>query len=376
MSSLEHFAAAKLRSLAERALKRELSDSVRGVDAMVERKGRRLVSFACNDYLNLATHPLIIDAAVAAARRYGVGAGASRAVTGNHPLYGELEARLATLKGSAAAVVFGSGYLANTGIIPALMSTGDVIFVDELSHACTWSGCDLSGAKVVPFAHNDMHSLAEALRRERGLHRHAMICSECVFSMDGDRAPLGDIVRLADAHDAWTLTDDAHGLGVVPTDPDGAAVPLQMGTLSKAAGGYGGYLCASADVVALVRNRARSYVYTTGLPPATVAGAIAALDFMRANPAHCALPLIKARRFTLAAGLPAAASPIVPVIIGDAAATLEESQRLLDAGYLVAAIRPPTVPRGTARLRLAFSAAHRDEDVDRLAALIRGRANP
>ena len=270
-------------------------------------------------------------------------------------------------------MVFGSGYLANSGIIPALLSRGDIILADELSHACTWAGCKLSGARVVPFAHNDVEALAELLRRERALHRHALICTETVFSMDGDRAPLGDIVRLAAAHDAWTMTDDAHGLGVVPPDPHAGAIALQMGTLSKAAGGYGGYLCAGADVVALVRNRARSFIYTTGLPPASVASAIAALEFMQAEPGYCALPLAKARRFTAAAGLPPAMSPIVPVIIGDAAAALEESQRLADAGYLVAAIRPPTVPDGTARLRVAFSAAHRDEDVDRLAGLIRTR---
>jgi 8-amino-7-oxononanoate synthase len=373
LESLERFAADKLAALTARALKRELSETWRAPDAVIERQGRRLVSFSCNDYLNLSNHPQIIAAAVQAAARYGVGAAASRAVTGNHPLYAALEAKLAALKGSASAVVFGSGYLANSGIIPALMGEGDVIFPDRLSHACAWAGCTLSGATVIPFAHNDMDSLAALLQDERRRYRHAMIWTETVFSMDGDCAPLGDVARLAQAYDAWVMTDDAHGLGVVPPDEHAKAIPLQMGTLSKAVGGYGGYLCGSADVVSLIRNRARSFVYTTGLPPATVAAASAALDFMQANPAHCALPLAKARRFTAAVGLPAATSPIVPVIIGDSAAAMAESKRLADAGFLVAAIRPPTVPEGTARLRIAFSAAHRDEDVDALAECLRGR---
>jgi 8-amino-7-oxononanoate synthase len=372
LESLERFAADKLASLAARGLKRELSETLRSRDAIALRGLERLVSFSCNDYLNLATHPQIIAAAVAAAKRFGVGAAASRAVTGNHPLYAALESRLAALKGTTGAVVFGSGYLVNSGVIPALMGPGDVIFPDRLSHACAYAGCTLSGARIVPYEHNDMASLAALLHQERRHHRHAMIWTETVFSMDGDRAPLGDIVRLAQAHDAWAMTDDAHGLGVVVPHEQAKAVPLQMGTLSKAAGGYGGYLCATAEVVALIRNRARSFVYTTGLPPATVAAATAALDFMQANPEYCALPLAKARRFTAAAGLPAAESAIVPVIIGDSAAALAQSRRLADAGFLVAAIRPPTVPEGTARLRIAFSAAHRDEDVDRLAELVRG----
>jgi 8-amino-7-oxononanoate synthase len=176
---------------------------------------------------------------------------------------------------------------------------------------------------------------------------------------------------LAEAHDAWAMTDDAHGLGVVPASADAKRIPLQMGTLSKAVGGYGGYLCASADVAALVRNRARSFVYTTGLPPGTVAAAIAALDFMAREPEYCALPLAKAKRFTSILGLAKAQSPIVPVIIGGATAALAASRQLEEAGFLVSAIRPPTVPEGTARLRITFSAAHKNADIDRLAEAVR-----
>jgi 8-amino-7-oxononanoate synthase len=379
MGSLDRFAAEKLRALAARSLKRELTTTARDRAAVGEeapgasgahvlRAGRRMVSFSCNDYLNLSTHPDIVAAAVDATRRYGVGAGGSRAVTGNHPLYAILEAKLAARKGSEAAVVFGSGYLANSGLIPALLTAEDLLLVDELAHACIWAGAKLSGARVVTFPHNDLQALERELRAERAGHRHAMIVTETVFSMDGDCAPLAAIADLADAHDAWGCSDDAHGFGVVPTVEAAHRFPLQMGTLSKAVGTYGGYVCASADVVALLRNRARTFVYSTGLPPATIAAAIAALEFMDAHPEYCARPLANARRFTRALGLPPATSPIVPVIVGEAAAAVALSERLAESGFLVTAIRPPTVPRGTARLRVTFSAAHTEAEVDALAA--------
>jgi 8-amino-7-oxononanoate synthase len=371
MGSLDRFAAGKLAALAVRALARELATTDRGAGPRVLREGRDMLSFSCNDYLNLSTHPAIIAAAVTATERYGVGAGGSRAVTGNHPLYAELEVLLAERKGTAAALVFGSGYLANSGLIPALLGKDDLLLVDELAHACLWAGAKLSAARVATFAHNDLEALAALLAAERHRHPRAMIATETVFSMDGDRAPIGPIASLAERYDAWLLTDDAHGLGVVPPDPAMARVPLQMGTLSKAVGGYGGYLCASADVIALIRNRARSWVYTTGLPPASIAAASAALRFMDANPDYCARPLAHARRFTRALGQPEAASPIVPWIVGSATAALALSQQLADEGLLVTAIRPPTVPAGTARLRMTFCAAHTEADVDCLAEAIR-----
>jgi 8-amino-7-oxononanoate synthase len=372
-SSLEKFATDKLGALEARALRRELAVTARQAGAVVQRHGAELLSFSCNDYLNLSTHPEIIAAAIEATKVFGVGSGGSRAVTGNHPLYAALESRLAAAKGTEAAVVFGSGYLANTGIIPALMTPADVIFVDELAHACIWAGAKLSGARIVSFAHNDMTDLARLLALHRANHLHALIATDAVFSMDGDIAPVAALAALATQHDAWALTDDAHGLGVVPKPEGAALIPLQMGTLSKAIGGYGGYLCASAQVVALIRNRARSFIYTTGLPPGTVAAAIAALDFIAANPAYAARPLAQARRFTAALGLPDAASPIVPLIIGEAREALALSKVLETEGFLVTAIRPPTVPEGTSRLRFTFTAAHRDEDVDRLVDVLRAR---
>jgi 8-amino-7-oxononanoate synthase len=307
-----------------------------------------------------------------------VGSGASRLVTGNHPLFAALEERLARLKGTDAACVFGSGYLANSGIIPALIGRDDLVLIDELAHACLWAGARLARATVMPFRHSDLDHLETLLVEHRGRHPHALIATDGVFSMDGDLAPLPDMAALAARHDAWLMTDDAHGIGVVgggrgSTFAHGVKVdvPLQMGTLSKAVGGYGGYLCASAAVIDLIHNRARSFVYSTGLPPATVSAAIAALDLIEREPDYAALPLAKARLFTRLLNLPEAASPIVPLVVGEAEAALKASQRLEAEGFLVIAIRPPTVPAGTARLRFTFSAGHPDDEIERLAAVVR-----
>lgn len=383
MSSLDAFAAGKLRGLDAARLRRTLVDTFREDGVHVVRDGRRLLSFSCNDYLDLTQHPAIKAAAVAAIERYGVGSGASRLVTGNHPLFAELEARLARLKETEAACVFGSGYLANAGIVPTLAGRGDLVLVDELAHACLWAGAQLTRGTVLAFRHNDLAHLEALLARHRSRHDHALLATDGVFSMDGDLAPLPELAALARRFDAWLLADDAHGIGVLgggrgSTFAAGAKaeVPLQMGTLSKAIGGYGGYLCASRPVIDLMKTRARTLVYSTGLPPATVAAAIAALDLIEREPDYARLPLAKARAFTRRLGLPEAASPIVPVVIGEAQAALDASRLLAEAGFLVAAIRPPTVPAGTARLRITFTAAHPDAEIERLADTIRARILP
>jgi len=363
MDSLDAFAAAKLETLDAANLRRRLIPTTRTSPAHVRRGDRTLISFSCNDYLGLAQHPRVKAAAIAAVERYGAGAGASRLVTGDHPLLGQLEARLAGFKGTEAALVFGSGYLANIGVIPALAGPGDLVLLDELSHACMVSGARLSGARIVTFAHNDMNQLAELLAAERHHGAHALVLTERVFSMDGDQAPLPALLAIAQAYDAWTLVDDAHGLGVVAPD---ALAPLELGTLSKALGSLGGYLCASTPVIDLLKSRARSFVYATGLPPASAAAALAALDILDDEPERSRRPLTLARRFTAALGLAPAMSAIVPIPVGDATRALALSAALAEQGMLVVAIRPPTVPPGTARLRVAFSAAHDEADVDAL----------
>ena len=380
MRSLDEFATAKLAELERSSLRRALVDTTRATGVWLLRNGRRLLSFSCNDYLNLSHHPAVKDAAIEALRVHGLGAGASRLVTGNHPLFAELEGRLARLKDAQAACIFGSGYLANLGIIPALVGPGDLVLIDELAHACLWSGARLARAAVVPFRHADVGHVGELLIELRHRHPRALIATDGVFSMDGDIAPLHELAALAQRHDAWLMSDDAHGLGVVGGGRGSsfahgtkADVPLQMGTLSKALGAYGGYLCASAAVIDLIRNRARTLIYSTGLPPAVVAGAIAALDLIEREPEYAALPLAKAKAFARRAGLPEPESPIVPVLLGEAEAALAASRLLEDHGFLVIAIRPPTVPVGTARLRLTFTAQHPDAEIERLADLIRTR---
>ena len=384
MPSLDEFARRKLADLETRGQRRNLVQTARGPGAAARRGGHDLVSFCCNDYLDLSQHPRVKEAAVRALETCGAGAGASRLVTGNHPLLASLEARLAALKGSEAALVFGSGYLANMGIIPALAGPGDLVIADELSHACLMSGASLSRARVETFRHNDTGHLEALLAAHRPAARHCLIVTDGVFSMDGDLAPLPALAALARRHDAWLMTDDAHGLGVIgggrgssfAFGPEKVPVDLQMGTLSKAVGGYGGYLAASAAVIDLLKGRARTLVYSTGLPPASAAAALAALDIIESDAAFAARPVENAALFCRLAGLPAPASPIVPVVMGREDAALGASALLEAEGFLVTAIRPPTVPAGTARLRLTFSAAHRQGDIERLADIVRNRIMP
>jgi len=383
MSSLDNFALEKLSALEAVNQRRTLVDTAREDGIWVARDGRRLLSFSCNDYLNLTHHPKVKAAAVAAIEKYGTGAGASRLITGNHPLLGELEMRLAKLKGAEAACVFGSGYLANTGIIPTLIGESDLLLLDELSHSCLWAGAQMSRGRVLTFRHNDVAHARDLLAQHRAGHRRALVITDGVFSMDGDLAPLHELSAVAAEHDAWLMSDDAHGLGVIGkgrgsafVDGRKARIDLQMGTLSKALGSYGGYLCASRAVIDLIKTRARTFVYSTGLPPASVAAAIAALDVIETEPAFAARAVEKARDFTRALNLPVAQSPIVPILLGEETAALEAQQVLEKSGFLVTAIRPPTVPAGTARLRFAFTAGHPDPEIVRLAQIVRERVIP
>jgi 8-amino-7-oxononanoate synthase len=377
LKTLDAFASAKLAQLEETALRRSLVDTERPDGPIVIRGGRRLVSFSCNDYLGLSHHPKVKAAAIAAIAAYGTGAGASRLVTGNHPLLAELEARLAKLKRTEAALVFGSGYLANLGIIPVLTGEADLILVDELAHACLFAGARLSPAEHRVFRHNDVEHARTILATERARFRHALLVTDGVFSMDGDLAPVAALAELCAEYDTWLMTDDAHGLGVLAqgrgssfVDGGKPDVPLQMGTLSKAIGGYGGYLCASRSVIDLLISRARTLIYSTGLPPANAAAALVALEVIENDPALTEKPLAKARAFTRRLGLPDAQSPIVPLVLGSSEAALAASRRLEDKGYLVIAVRPPTVPAGSERLRFAFCANHTDDDVARLADIV------
>jgi 8-amino-7-oxononanoate synthase len=359
MGSLIAFARRKLAELDAARRRRALAPTARGEGGVVERGGRRLVSFCSNDYLGLSKDPRVIAAARAALETHGAGTGASRLVDGDCPEIHQLEDALARMKGTEAARVFATGYMANLGVIPMLAGEGDVIVMDELAHACIHAGARLARAEVKLFRHNDASHAEVLLAAAKGA-RHRLLIVETVYSMDGDRAPLSELGAIAARQDAWMITDDAHGFGVLRLDNP---APVQIGTLSKAVGGQGGYVCAASEVCDLVDSRARSFIYATGLAPASAAAARAAVEIIAAEPWRGESALAKARTFTSALGLPEAESAIVPILIGDDARALDASARLEAQGYLITAIRPPTVPEGTARLRVTFSAAHADDDV-------------
>lgn len=373
-ASLDAAAHAKLAALERRTLRRRLAITEQAAGMRAVRDGAPLVSFASNDYLGLARHPDVIAASTAAAERYGAGSSGSRLVVGNHPPYAELERKLAALHDAEDSVVFGSGYLANLGVIAALAGPPDLLLMDALGHSCHSTGAEIAGGRLLEFHHNDVAHAAALLERHRGGHRRCLILTEGVFSMDGDLAPLAALAALADRYDAWLLVDDAHGLGVVGggrgaafVDDPPVRVPLLTGALSKAAGSYGGYVCTSHAVAELLRNRARTFVFSTGLPPAAVAAASRALDFVAADGELVQRPVARARLFTAELELPPATSAIVSLVLGSAKRALRAAERLRAAGFLVAAIRPPTVPHGTSRLRVTFSAEHTEQQVLELA---------
>lgn len=343
----------------------------------VEIGGRRVLNLASNDYLGLAGHPQVLEAAARALQDAGAGATASRLVTGDLELHHELERELADLKQCPAALLFGSGYLASLGVIPALVGRHDLVLADRLAHACLLDGARLSGARLRRFRHQDVAHLAELLA-ERPAAGRCLIVTESIFSMDGDRAPLAELADLAARTKALLLVDEAHATGVYGPGGGGLTcapgvrphVTVALGTLSKALGGYGGYVACSEAMRTLLLNRARSFIFSTALPPAVVAAARAALQVVRRDGSLGTRLLAKAdrvRRKLQAGGLDtlASESQIVPVLIGSNQRVLDIAGRLRREDILVGAIRPPTVPPGTARLRLSVSLAHADTDLDR-----------
>jgi 8-amino-7-oxononanoate synthase len=368
MPALDEILQQKLEVMETKHLRRALKSTARTDGVYVNRSGKELISFSCNDYLGLTHHPDVVAAGVEALAEFGAGAGASRLVTGNFPYYDKLETQIAQYKGQKAACIFGSGYLANLGTIPALVGKGDLILADKLVHACMLDAARLSGATVMRFAHNNLDHCRMLLEANRAEHHHCLIMTETVFSMDGDRAPIEALANLAKASDSWLMTDDAHGFGVIPRHVSPAHI--QMGTLSKAAGVYGGYVCGSHILIDYLKTSARSLIFSTALPPSVVASASAAVSMIADEPDLVARPLAQARRFTAQLGMEVAQSAIVPILLKENDVVLKAADLLEEKGFLVAAIRPPTVPEQTARLRFAFSALHEDEHIDAVAAII------
>ena len=331
--------------------------------------GKPVLLLCSNNYLGLADHPRVREAAAEAAMRYGAGSGASRLVSGNMTIHRRLEEQLAGFKRSEACLLFGSGYLANAGVVSALAREGDVVFSDALNHASIIDGCRLAKADTFVYDHCDMDHLDWGLRQAEG--RGSLIVTDGVFSMDGDIAPLEEIVELAQRHDARVMVDDAHGTGAIGPYGRGSVaaaglddeVDVVVGTLGKALGSYGAYVCCDEPMAKYLINTARTLIFSTALSPPAVAAAMAALELLREQPRRVEKLQHNARvlRDALAAeGVPVTGSTtqIVPLLVGDASDAARACERALESGVFAQAIRPPTVPAGTSRLRLAVMASH------------------
>ncbi len=331
----------------------------------VVRDGHAMWNFASNDYLGLARHPHVEAALLEGVKTYGAGSAASRLVCGTLPPHRLLEEKLAAAKQAEAALVFPSGFATSLGVIPAVCGKGDFVLLDKLSHACLIDAARLSGATLRVFPHNDMRKLANLLENIRARHAHAriLVATESVFSMDGDLCPLREIVDLVESHNALLLLDEAHGFGVLGKYGMGLAeqenlqhrIAFQMGTLSKAAGLSGGYVAASRAWIDLLVNRARSFIYTTAPPPSLAHAAVTSLEIIRSPEGNELRAKLMANISLLRGDSP---TPIVPFVLGSNEAALAAAEKLVASGFLVPAIRFPTVPRGTARLRVSLSSAH------------------
>ncbi len=344
--------------------------------ATVRLQGRDVLVFCANNYLGLANHDRLKKAATEAIETWGSGAGAARLVSGNIALYGAVEKKLAQYKGTAAALVFSTGYMANLGAIGAIAKKGDLILADRLNHASLVDACRLSGARFRIYRHRDTAQL-EMLLQKRNAGQNVLIVSDGVFSMEGDIAPLPEILRLADRYDAQVYLDDAHATGVLGENGGGTAAYfgcsntrlIQMGTFSKALGGFGGFVAGTEDLIHLLINKARPFIYTTALPASVLASALAALELLQSDPSLIQ-QLWRNRAYfvqkisELGFDILGSETPIVPLLVGSPEKALAFSKHLLEKNILVSAIRPPTVPKGTARLRVTLMATHTKEQID------------
>ncbi len=377
VSDTRHMFDKLLGDLDARHLTRHLTEVATGVAPTVTIDGREILLLASNDYLGLAGHPDIVRAATEATRRYGVGSGASRLVSGTLTPHKDMELALARFKRTASALAFGSGYLANLGAIPALIGRGGLILADRLCHASLIDACRLSGADFRIYRHNDLSHLKTLLSR-RKTARRTMVVTDGVFSMDGDLAPLPELFDLTRQYEAELYVDDAHGTGVMGQTGRGTlehfhlekALSFHMGTLSKAVGCVGGYIVGTETLITYLLNTSRSFMYTTAPPPGTAAAVVVALDLMQREPER--RQQLWANRERLCDGLNrlgftigASASPIIPIIIGRADRALAFAEQLFSNGVFAPAIRPPTVPESTSRIRVTVTSAHTSEQIDR-----------
>lgn len=376
--SLDQVLQARLQARREQALYRQRLTTESPQQPLLQVGGTEFLSFTSNDYLGLANHPKVKAAMQQGIEQYGVGSGASHLVCGHSAAHEQLEHALAKLTGRSKAVLFSSGYMANTGVISALLDKADGVFEDRLNHASLLDGGLLSGARFQRYQHNDVADLQRRLAKSDV--RHKMVVTDSVFSMDGDLAPLVDLATTCEQNDAWLMLDDAHGLGVLGPHGGGAALhcgldeqqaPIYMGTLGKALGVYGAFVAGSETLTDAMVQFARSYIYTTAVPPAVAMAANAAVELLteeawRQDHLQQLIQLFRAGATDLDLPLMASQTAIQPLLIGDADEAMQVSQALKDMGILVTAIRPPTVPANSARLRITLTAAHTQVQVERL----------
>ena len=368
----------ELKKIKESGLYRELNILEGAQGPHVKIKGRTYISFCSNNYLGLANHPEVVKAVEDAVGKYGWGAGASRLVSGNTELHQALEDEISKFKRKEAAIVFPTGYMANIGTICSLVSSGDLVICDRLNHASIIDGCRLSGATFRVYPHRDVAKLENILKKSKEYPRK-LIVTDTVFSMDGDLAPLPDIVRIAHEYNAMVMADEAHGTGVFGENGRGVVehfnldkkVNIIMGTLSKAVGSLGGFVTGNSDLISYLRNKARTFMYTTALPPAACAASIAGIKLIQRD--HSLreslwrnVHYVKDRLKLLSLNVTSLESPIIPIIIGNAKKAVDISGFLFESGILIPAIRPPTVPDESSRLRVTIMATHTRADLDKL----------
>ena len=366
----------ELAQLKRDGLYRELKIIEGGQGARVRIGGREVILLSSNNYLGLASHPEIKKAAVSAIEKYGCGSGASRLISGSMELHKELEEKIASFKKTESAILFNSGYTANLGVISSICGRGDVIFCDKLNHASIIDGCLLSGAELKRYPHKDIDALERFLKKSSGFKKK-LIVTDGIFSMDGDIAPLKEIVHLSKRYSAILMVDDAHATGVLGKNGRGTdeyfgldnSIDIIMGTLSKAIGSFGGFVTGRKKLIEFLVNRARSFIYTTSLPPSVVASSIAAIDIIEKG--HDLRDLLwknvsylKEELKNIGFDIMGSESQIIPVFVGDTHRVVEMSQMLLKEGVFVQGIRPPTVPKGKSRLRVTVMATHSKADLD------------
>lgn len=371
----ENWITKKLDNFNEKKLIRHINSFDR-TGGIIFQNNKRILNFSTNDYLNLSNHPYVKEKAIKATEKYGAGSGSSRLVSGTLSIHEELEAKIAHHKNYPDALVFGSGYMANIGIIPSLANRKDVIISDRLVHSCILDGIKLSGAKHVRFKHNDLISLKTRLQECSDIQNKKIIVVESVYSMDGDLAPLKEIFALAEKYNALLMVDEAHATGTIGNSGRGlinqldleSKIPFAMGTMSKGIGSYGGFIACSNNFKKLLIQEASSFIYTTALPPSAISASIAAIEIMERESSlglNLQKKSTKFRKIMNESGIDTmnSKSQIIPIVIGDNQKTLNIAERLSKEGIIVGAIRPPTVPEGSARLRVSISLAHTEEDL-------------